>query len=218
MVQVNIISSLILNNKGLQIKDRKGKLIDISLQQGSLDGACSIYSVFMNLLILRKISLNDIQVFEKPKDIDTRNLCKKLLEENGMHHDGQTFYRIQRILNHNFGTKVTTHHPKAVQKEVIPLITKQLKRDLPVIISIVYDDGCGHALLCVGFESIDHEVTKLFCLDPSSQKLKNSYWNTVIDLQPNTNRIKYPFHYISTDFNSSEDIGLEDILIVTPRE
>ena len=218
MIQVNIISSLVLNNNGLQIKDRKVKLIDISLQQGSLDGACSIYSVFMNLLILRKISLNDIQVFEKPKDIDTRNLCKKLLEENGMHHDGQTFYRIQRILNDNFGTKIATHHPKAVQKEVIPLITEQLKKDLPVIISIVYDNGSAHALLCVGYENIDQKVTKLFCLDPGSQKLKNSYWNTVIDLEPNTNRIKYPFHYISTDSTAKEDIGLEDILIITPRE
>ena len=70
----------------------------------------------------------------------------------------------------------------------------------------------------MGYEGTEKKVSKLFCLDPSSQKINNCYWNTIIDLQPDTNRRKYPYHYITTDFNIKEDVRLDDILILTPIE
>ena len=218
MRSIHIISKLILSNDSLQAKDSNGIFDKISLQQGSIDGACSVYSLMMNLLILEQISFNDIQVYQKPDDKETRQLCKRLFEENGMHHDGQSFYRIQRILNESFSNRATCYHPKATHKQAIPLIVNHLKSDLPVIISIEYDKGGAHALLCVGYEGTEKKVSKLFCLDPSSQKINNCYWNTIIDLQPDTNRRKYPYHYITTDFNIKEDVRLDDILILTPIE
>ena len=216
MIPIHIISSLVLSNDGLQAKDKKGKVDSIAMQQGSMDGACTVYSLMMNLVILRQISFNDIQVYEETDDKETGNLCKKLFEENGMHHDGQTLYRIQRILNDSFGNKVTSYHPKAVHKAAIPLIIEHLQQDYPVIISIIFVGGDEHALLCVGYEGDEIEPSKLFCLDPSSQKINNCYWNTVIDLTPKTNRRKYPFHYITSEKYEKEDVRLDDILILSP--
>ena len=218
MVQINIIPSLVLNQKGLQAKDKSGKLIDICLHQGSLDGACAVYSVFMNLLILEKISLNDIQVYKESKDPETRKLCKKLLVDSGMHHDGQHFSTIRSILNETIGSRIVAKNPRATQRDVIPLIVAHLKCDYPVVISVVFRNGDAHALLCVGYEGSEENPSKLFCLDPSAAKIFNHYWNTVIDLERINNNSIYSFRYITSDLNMVFDVSLNDILLIEPIE
>ena len=219
MIQINIIPSLVINQNGLFAKDKSGKLVDICLHQGSLDGACSVYSVFMNLLILKVISYNDIKVYEKSNDPETRKLCKKLLEENGMHHNGQYLSTIRKILNESIGSQISAKDPRATQREVIPQIVDHLKRDYPVIISVGFRGGKdAHALLCVGYEGSDEYPSKLFCLDPDTPKTFNNYWNTVIDLEANSNNRKYFSRYIPNELNTEYDVSLDDILLITPKE
>ena len=56
MATIQIVSNLKLHpQKGLLSKDCTGKWILVHHQQGDLDGACAVYSVIMNLLILGMI-------------------------------------------------------------------------------------------------------------------------------------------------------------------
>ena len=48
---IKLINSLYLTEKGCCIKNRK--FYPVHLRQGEIDGACSIYTLMMNLLILR---------------------------------------------------------------------------------------------------------------------------------------------------------------------
>jgi len=93
MIQINFIPSLVINQNGLFAKDKSGKLVDICLHQGSLDGAC-----------------------------------------------------------------------------------------------------------------------------PDTPKTFNNYWNTVIDLEANSNNRKYFSRYIPNELNTEYDVSLDDILLITPIE
>lgn len=63
MTYINIVSNLKLHpQKGLVSKDCSGKWVRIHHQQGDLDGACAVYSLMMNLLILGKISEEEISI------------------------------------------------------------------------------------------------------------------------------------------------------------
>ena len=63
MTYINIVSNLKLHpQKGLVSKDCSGKWVRIHHQQGDLDGACAVYSLMMNLLILGKISQLAIKI------------------------------------------------------------------------------------------------------------------------------------------------------------
>ena len=63
MTTIKIVSNLKLHpQKGLLSKDCTGKWINVHHQQGDLDGACAVYSVIMNLLILGMIEKEEICV------------------------------------------------------------------------------------------------------------------------------------------------------------
>ena len=61
---IKIIDSLYLTEKGCSIKKRNYHPVHI--RQGDIDGACAVYSLMMNLLILKTISRVQIEdVYER---------------------------------------------------------------------------------------------------------------------------------------------------------
>lgn len=56
---IKIIDSLYLTEEGCCIKNRKS--YPVHIRQGSLDGACSIYSLMMYLMILKTIRRNELE-------------------------------------------------------------------------------------------------------------------------------------------------------------
>ena len=56
---IKIIDSLYLTEKGCSIKKRNYHPVHI--RQGDIDGACAVYSLMMNLLILKTISRVQIE-------------------------------------------------------------------------------------------------------------------------------------------------------------
>lgn len=66
------------------------------------------------------------------------------------------------------------------------------------MIGVDYDKHNGHALLAIGYEQIDENITKIFCLDPGCDIDTTSYWNAVVRLD-NNNSTKYRDSYIRAD-------------------
>ena len=94
-----IVSNLRFNDKRqLVCKGKNGKECPVFKKQGSLDGACATYSVIMNLLILGAISDTDTRICAEHKNKYTKKLFEVFCNDYGMHRNGQTFYKIKRML------------------------------------------------------------------------------------------------------------------------
>ena len=51
MANIYIIENIKLGRQGLQTKDESGNWVDMHCQQGRLDGACVVYSIFWYSLL-----------------------------------------------------------------------------------------------------------------------------------------------------------------------
>lgn len=212
---IKVVSNLELFGNRLICRDIHGKENEVTHLQGTLDGACAIYSLMMNLLILRCIGHKDTRIYVEHKDRATKNLFKILTENEGMHRNGRSFNWLQRRIRDYFGTIVSCDRKETIDETAIEQIVNVIDDDLPVIISVV-GRNWAHAMLAVGYESDEHDenepIKKIFCLDPSGDNPKYSFWNAVIDVTPNTKATKYKYQY-SNAF-STLAVSLDDILII----
>ena len=105
-----IVDNLKIQNNELVCKDKTGRYQPVFKKQGDLDGACATYSVIMNLLILGVITEKETHVNEEHKTRDTRKLFKVFCNDYGMHRNGQTYYKITRMLKEGFSNVITPDH------------------------------------------------------------------------------------------------------------
>ena len=185
MTTIKIVSNLKLHpQKGLLSKDSTGKWIDVHHQQGDLDGACAVYSVIMNLLILGMIDKEEICVYSS---IDKRKrkgkLLSYLLEKQGLVRDGYHFRTLAADIRYAF----TANQKLAKSREdAINIIQTSVANDSPIIIS-VFGEEWAHALLAIGIEYNENDIpTKILCLDPGAPSPICTYWNCIIDVSTKT--------------------------------
>ena len=148
-----IVDNLKMQNKELVCKDKTGHYHPVFKKQGCLDGACATYSVIMNLLILGVISEKDTHINAEHKTRDTKKLFKVFCNDYGMHRNGQTFYKIKRMLNEGFGKVVDVQHTntKSSGMDSLNNIVSVINEGLPVVISIS-NSRLSHAMLAIGYE------------------------------------------------------------------
>ena len=212
-----IVSNLHIRNKQLVCKGKNGKIVPVFKKQGSLDGACATYSVIMNLLILGVISGSDTKINVEHKNSDVKKLFKVFCSDYGMHRNGQTFFKIKRMLKDSFCNVIDVNHSntKSTSLETLNSIVTNIDSDLAMIISIENENqSLGHAMVAIGYEKEDGEITKLLCLDPSGDYLHgHKRWNSYINI--NMKR-KHPFVFHSSDEGISYKsyVELGDILLI----
>lgn len=212
---IKIVDNLELKGNELICKDKKGICKPITFLQGRLDGACAIYSVVMDLLILRCINHKDTYIYAEHKSSETKNLFKILMERNGMHCDGRTFNWINLKVRESFSSIVDCTQKRTSNEDSIKLISSYIDGNIPVVISVV-GKNFAHAMLAIGYEFTDNgNPTKIFSLDPSGDLPKYSYWNSVIDLYPQQPGNIYKYNYA----NAFEEykVYMDDILIINKK-
>lgn len=64
------ISNLKISEQGLEAKGKNGRWCPILLLQGDMDGACSVYSLMMELILIRTINRSDV-VFRKIRMVES---------------------------------------------------------------------------------------------------------------------------------------------------
>lgn len=207
-----IIDRLTLQDGVLSCNDRTGKPHPVFKKQGDLDGACATYSVIMSLLMLGVIYDHDTQVYSKPKDWHTRRLINTFLCYNGMHHQGQSFIKIRKMLLESFGSKVSCTRRATTNEASVDVITEILDSGLPVVMSVIWPGG-GHAMVAVGYEHVGGEVTRILCLDPSGKVPANRHWNAEVRLDTGSSNSKYKYLY-SNGVGDDLDVSLDDLLII----
>lgn len=163
----------------LLTSDGNGDFMKIHEQQGSMDGACSVYSVTMNLLYENIISYDDV---EQPGRSNGARLLKNLVTNYGLIKNGFNLQNLSTIIKSystkNWGVEYYAGTPKGC----VDGICKEITDGYTPIVGIRYlGRDYGHALLAVGYEK-DEKISKIFCLDPGAPTPKTSIWNSYIDV------------------------------------
>lgn len=187
MATIQIVSNLKLHpQKGLLSKDCTGKWINVHYQQGDLDGACAVYSVIMNLLVLGMIEKEEICI---NSSIDKRTrkgkLLSYLLEKQGLVRDGYCFRTLAKDIR-DYANFTANQKLAKSREDAINIIQTSIENDSPIIIS-VFGEEWAHALLAIGIEYNENDVpTKILCLDPGAPSPICTYWNCIIDVSTKT--------------------------------
>ena len=191
-----------------------GKPSCIALRQGSLDGACAVYSTIIALMCLRQINYEDVDTSNG--NIDKRSpkgrFLSKLLEQRGMNMQGWNLKTLAQEINNtsDFVIKAT-----AVRKDYADRIYDNIHAGYPSIIGISFKDDTkfDHAIVCIGVEeSEEYENTsvKLLCIDPGYPMPFTAYWNCVIMLPKNYDD-DTDFTYIVE--NQIRKVGIVDAIV-----
>ena len=208
MANIYIIDYLRLNRRGLQVKDSKGAWGALHKQQGSLDGACVVYSTIMALLIIGYIDSEDIDIYGK-RNLDKRTSKGKflshLLDEQGLIRDGYSLTTLAKELREFCSGIDVIHRAKANDTESIANL---IFNDSPVVLRLRNND-MDHAVLAVGVEYSGDEgdeiINKILCLDPGCEQPVTTYWNCIVNTERH-NAGNYPYWYITGDVNSKVEI------------
>ena len=199
MAEITIISSVQLYKKGIETIQADGKIKSIALHQGSIDGACAVYSTIIALMCLRQINYED--VYSGNGNVDKRSpkgkFLSKLLEQRGMNMRGWNLKTMSQEINNTTDFSICS---TAVRKDFVNRIYNNVSNGLPSIVGITYTTGDRHAIVCIGIEYNESEdkSTKLFCIDPGYTISFTSYWNCII-LIPSKYNDQNDFTYVVED-------------------
>lgn len=199
MKTIEIIEPLKLGRKGLLARDNSGKWVQIHHKQGDMDGACAVYCLMMDLLILGYISEEDVCIYNTADRRSKRGkFISHFLEEQGLIRTGYTYSALAKELRFLCGDdlKVQRKNPRKTDDRLI-LIADSIETDLPVIISVDFENGGGHALLAVGVElGPNQDIRKILCLDPGATSPEYAEWNCFIDVSKDNGK-DFPFWYVT---------------------
>lgn len=223
MKTIKIINALHIED-GVKAKTKNGKFQTVHLQQGDLDGACTVYSTMMVLILINEVKYSDIKFSGNEYDnrYSIERLKKEFFEIKGLHREGAYLFNdqydnITNMLKRSYGSKVFVDHIDYKKYDILEKIKEVIDMDQPVLISIAYKGGGAHSLVAIGMECDENnEPTKILCLDPGCPTPKFTYWNSVIDLDQKQNSRIYKYSYI-TEFGKSDYVQLQDILIISKR-
>lgn len=214
-----IVDNLKIQSGELVCKDSTGRFKSVFKKQGSLDGACATYSVIMNLLILGVISEKDTWINASHKTKEAKKLFKVFCNDYGMHRNGQTYFKIKKMLIESVSSVVNVVHKLTTDKDSVAIIKETIDIRLPIIISIGdrIDDEWGHAMLAIGYEENDRGlVSKILCLDPSGDYIHGrKRWNSEIQITPKQYRLSTIWDGAKI---TNKIVTLEDVLFITKNE
>lgn len=167
-------------------------------RQGTLDGACGLYSVLMTLLIHRVTHPDELSLLDEA-DGRTRlgKLRAAMSEQPALVQDGMHLAELESMIATSFGGLLDLEYCDARGAKLLPFIRRSLADDRPVIIGLEAS-GWAHAVVLVGMELDDDasngKPTRLLAVDPSADvpPPTASAWNLMINSFATTGG-RYPY-------------------------
>ena len=178
MKQIYLLENLDLTINGLCTKDES-----VFLQQGSLDGACGPYCLFMALIIVGEIEYEQATNLHTAKGNTRLGKAIKVMESwKVLIHSGTDTTNLKEFLDIGYSKRIKINTAEEYRnKNLVQFIVDELSDNKPTLVSVYWNQDMGHRLLAVGYQTDDDKnVTKLLFLDPSEPIGKNQYWNSVI--------------------------------------
>ena len=210
---IKIINKIQLSDKGLMVKGTKQ---EVHLQQGSMDGACAVYSMMMCLIIARAIHRNDIVTLDDSKikgNTSKGRLIRNFLYNNGLVRKGYELNDLNDELLHTFQKNVYTDYYSIEHDgdDFIPNIINALDNNNPVELGFQYTYNGGHAVVAIGYEEHSKGML-LYIIDPGYPIPFGQYWNNVIQIDSNSTR-----KYNALNFVEKEKIQVDEALVIKKK-
>ncbi len=166
---------------------------NVFLRQGSIDGACGPYCVFMALIILGVINHNQATNLWSIKGNSKLGKLIKAMRVHDIFIQNGTFVEdLEIMLAQSYKKDLVTQSTSIGGRKVIDFAVASLRNNAPVIVGIRGID-MAHWLLAVGFEENNGLVSKLFFLNPSGSEVGN-YWNSILNTANSFHGI-YPYKW-----------------------
>lgn len=184
---------------------------NVFLQQGSLDGACGPYCVFMALIMLGVTNYeNATNLWNIKKSTKLGKLVKEMQNHDTLFNGGTFVEELEELLVKSYKNDLEVKGNNLKGKKLIEFTINAINSNKPVIVGVEGKD-LAHWLLAVGYESENDKITKLFFLDPSEVETSN-YWNSIINVKDAF--FGYPYHWVSQEgtfvkFQDALSIGLK---------
>ena len=210
---IKIINKLQISDKGLTVKGTKQ---EVHLQQGTMDGACAVYSMMMCLIIARAIHRNDIVTLDDSKikgNTSKGRLIRNFLYNNGLVRKGYELNDLEDELLYSFQKIVHTEYYSIKQdgNDFIPNIINALDNNDSVELGFSYKRKGGHAVVAIGYEKNTMGIL-LYVLDPGYPMPLGQYWNNVIQINTSS-AIKYN----ALNFADKVKIQVDEALVIKKK-
>ncbi len=197
MAQLYVIDPIEALGDGPFVLGPSNEVQPVFLSQGSLDGACGPYSLFMALLITGVIDYDHVTNLDLS---DRRSAVGKLFSALG------EFSTLMREGSHlgDLEALVATALPKKVRiatcedtgKNCREFVVNHLRENHPVVLGLDTQEG-GHWVVVIGFEYDESGVRRFMLLDPSEPEPDVCAWNGLIEARGTGGR--YPYAWWSDE-------------------
>jgi hypothetical protein len=213
-----VIEPIDTTNEGPQVPKGEKGWQSVHLRQGSMDGACGLYSLMMGLIICGVVRYDDacsLSAFSSKSKIGRlfeyfANLSPLLIEGTNADH-------ILTAINKYFPGKIDFQKRERERKrpDLVKFIDKHIINNDPVLLILTYEGG-AHWVLVIGreCEKIAGKTTlcRFLILDPSEDTSKICSWNGVIETRKQKG--KYPYSWWPKEFTAQ----LECAIALSPKK
>lgn len=233
MSEIFVINQIQMSHEGPVNKDNRL----IHLQQGSLDGACGPYCLFMSLIICGLVREHDrlVGLEAVRKNSATGKALIKMEElafkESGsLFRNGTELSHLQEIANsHGFvvtefeeARKISKRSNEYKEKKktlsttnVKKFVIDQVKNNHPVILWLHSDGNCDHWVVVVGLEYRDdsdrekNKVSRFLLLDPDAPSPTVSAWNGAIKISSRKELHSWGSHLDTMDVRLDKALSIK---------
>ena len=186
-------------------------------RQGSLDGACSAYSISMALIIIGIVDAQDIRNNSLRKNTREGKFIRDLVENNGWYNDGRTFLEVKEQTDLFLGKIVQATLFRKKDGDIVDFIKDYIENDIPVLLHIRYKGESGHAIVVVGIQyDKNDKMDSLLCLDPGFESPVISFWNCMIKIKK-SGTTDYPHCWYSIDGKPNSNVYLHEALAIEKK-
>lgn len=188
----------------------EGFMQQVFLRQGSIDGACGPYSIFMGLLSLGLISFEKITSTQVRGNERLGKLLNKLNNEYfALFKNGTYLEDLEEMMIETFGKVLNVEILDDENQNVLNFTINHLQQNHPTIIGVDFEGG-GHWMLAVGYETDEKDnIIRILTLDSSSENPIVSTWNSIIEAKTSKRGIyKYKWWTKSTNIKFSQAIAM----------
>lgn len=195
---MQVVSSATVTHRGPEVwHDATDSWVDVHLRQGSLDGACGPYCVFMGLILAGVLHPDDISYGLAKRSTRVGKLQAAMLQSSGLFGDGTSIKELADAIENSFGKVVDVEYSTERGAKLRPFVFDHLANDRPVILGLL-GKSIAHWVLAVGLEYESQEEFEarkpqtILALDPGLPTPRVAAWNQII-AGAAVSRGRYPY-------------------------
>lgn len=198
--EIIVISPIDATNEGPKVPIGKKGWQSIHLRQGTMDGACGLYSLMMGLIIGGVVRFDEVCSLAA---FSSKSKIKKLIDyfqnfgplvNKGINLD-EMYEVISEVTCEHYPGKIDFQGYKRNKGvDLVDFIETEISNNHPILLLVTFEGG-GHWVLVVGCEYERRGVNTVLCrfliLDPSGTTPIMCSWNGVINARKQKG--KYPY-------------------------